>query len=308
MKITRGVAAALSARYRQLGIRSGAGPAARGGACAGPQGDPGQSFSRGLGRSLSPGLVAGLRAGLRTGLSGTALWLGLAGFATLAMPGAGVLMQSAHAQTTKIPVLDGTPDVDASIANKQWTQALDQIDARLKTNPQDAQAKFKRATVLARLGRDDEAIAALLALTQEYPELPEPYNNLAALYAKHGQYDNARATLETAVAANPAFSLAYQNLGSLYLKLAQDAYTHASSIDKRDAESRVRAGRIHAILSPAAPASGTKAVAPVSASGSASDTKDESEPALPTLPTPSIMPSGGSQNNGGLPPSPQRND
>jgi Flp pilus assembly protein TadD len=269
MKITRGVAAAVSA--------------------------PGTRLGTGIGTALN--------AALRTALHGSALCLSLAGLATLALPGTGILMSSAHAQITKAPVLDGTPEVDASIANKEWTQALDQLDARLKTNPQDAQAKFKRATVLARLGRDDESIEALQQLTQEYPELPEPYNNLAALYAKRGQYDSARATLETAVAANPSFALAYQNLGSLYLKLAQDAYTHASTLDKRDSESIARTHSIQAILSPAP--GGTKAAA-ASASGKAG--ADDSATVIPALPVPAIMPSGGSQNNGGLPPSPQRNN
>ncbi len=237
------------------------------------------------------------------GTRGAALWLSLAWLASLAVPGMDGLVPPVQAQLSKTPVLDGTPDVDASIANKQWTQALDQLDARLKTNPQDAQAKFKRATVLARLGRDDEAISALQALTQEYPELPEPYNNLAALYAKRGQYDSARATLETAVAANPSFGLAYQNLGSLYLKLAQDAYTHASRIDKRDSESVTRAKRIGAILSPPVAASGAHAATPPDAADAT-----ESTPTIPVLPTPEIMPSGGSQNNGGLPPSPPRNN
>jgi Flp pilus assembly protein TadD len=237
------------------------------------------------------------------GTRGAALWLSLAWLISLAVPGMDGLVPPAQAQLSKTPVLDGTPDIDASIANKQWTQALDQLDTRLKTNPQDAQAKFKRATVLARLGRDDEAIEALQALTQEYPELPEPYNNLAALYAKRGQYDSARATLETAVAANPAFGLAYQNLGSLYLKLAQDAYAHAATLNKRDSESITRGKKISAILSPAAAASGTHAA-------SAPDAADAAEPTptIPMLPTPEIMPSGGSQNSGGLPPSPPRNN
>ena len=255
---------------------------------------------------LSMQIGTALKTALRTSLHGAALCLSLTGLATFAIPGTSLLMSSAQAQITKAPVLDGTPEVDASIANKQWTQALDQLDARLKTNPQDAQAKFKRATVLARLGRDDEAIEALQALTQEYPELPEPYNNLAALYAKRGQYDNARATLETAVAANPSFGLAYQNLGSLYLKLAQDAYTHASTIDKRDSESTTRARKIHAILSPAAAASGTKAAAAAAASDAAN--AGDAAPLVPMLPAPTISPSGGTQNNGGLPPSPQRNN
>src|SRR5258708_23291156 len=90
---------------------------------------------------------------------------------------------------------DGTPAIDQAIAQKQWQNALLQLDARLKTNPRDVQAKFKRATVLARLNRDDEAIPAFTELTQAYPELPEPYNNLAALYAQKRRYDDARLAL-----------------------------------------------------------------------------------------------------------------
>ena len=99
-----------------------------------------------------------------------------------------------------------------------------------KTNPRDAQAKFKRGTVLAHLNRDDEAIAAFTELTQAYPELPEPYNNLAALYAKHGRYAEARAALETAIKANPSYALAYENLGDLYLRLANEAYKRAQRL------------------------------------------------------------------------------
>ncbi|CAM2146716.1 conserved protein of unknown function [Pararobbsia alpina] len=233
---------------------------------------------------------------------GAALWLLLAAVGTLTLPAAIAPVGAAHAQAgaaarVKNPVLDGTPEVDASIANHNWDQALAQLDDHLKTHPLDAQAKFKRATVLARMGRDDDAISAFQALTQQYPELPEPYNNLAALYAKHGQYDNARATLETAISANPGFALGYQNLGSLYLKLAQDAYTHASSLDKRDGDSRSRVTKIQAILSPASTAAATGAAQP------ASDTS--AMPALPEPQAPEILPS--EPSTGGMPISPQRN-
>ncbi|HTJ95766.1 MAG TPA: tetratricopeptide repeat protein, partial [Pararobbsia sp.] len=140
-------------------------------------------------------------------------------------------------------------------------------------------------------------ISAFLALTQQYPEVPEPYNNLAALYAKRGQYDNARATLETAISSNPGFALGYQNLGSLYLKLAEDAYTHASTLDKRDADSRGRVTKIQAILSPASAAEAAKAAESASAASAT--------PALPELTPPEVLPS--SPNTGGLPLSPQRN-
>ncbi|SAL49097.1 TPR repeat-containing protein [Caballeronia arvi] len=167
--------------------------------------------------------------------------LGLA--ACIGMPGA------AFAQTSPA-TRDDTPQIDAAIANKQWTDALTQLDARIASNPRDAQAKFKRATVLARLNRDDEAIAAFTELTQTYPELPEPYNNLAALYAKKGRYEDARAALETAVKANPGYALAYDNLGDLYLRLASESYKRAQSLGSKSPLTSQRITAIQNIYTP----------------------------------------------------------
>src|SRR6202012_3985439 len=128
---------------------------------------------------------------------------------------------------------DSTPAIDAAITSKDWAAALTQLDARIASNPRDVQAKFKRATVLARLNRDDDAIAAFTEITQAYPELPEPYNNLAALYAKKGRYEDARAALETAVKANPGYALAYDNLGDLYLRLARESYKRAQTLGSK---------------------------------------------------------------------------
>ncbi|QIE23359.1 TPR repeat protein [Caballeronia sp. SBC1] len=145
---------------------------------------------------------------------------------------------------------DDTPAIDQAIAQKQWPSALAQLDARIKTNPRDVQAKFKRATVLARLNRDDEAIAAFTELTQAYPELPEPYNNLAALYAKKGRYDEARVALETATKANPSYALAYENLGDLYLRLASESYKRAQALGSKSPLTAQRVGDIQNIVSP----------------------------------------------------------
>ena len=145
---------------------------------------------------------------------------------------------------------DDTPAIDLAISQKQWPSALAQLDARLKTNPRDVQAKFKRATVLARLNRDDEAITAFTEITQAYPELPEPYNNLAALYAKKGRYEEARVALETATKANPSYALAYENLGDLYLRLASESYKRAQSLGSKSPLTAQRVGDIQKIVSP----------------------------------------------------------
>ncbi|MEM5385321.1 tetratricopeptide repeat protein [Paraburkholderia phymatum] len=172
------------------------------------------------------------------------------GLALTVLPVSSALAQKASTIPHGAAVRDVTPDADASIEQKSWTAALAQLDARIAANPRDAQAKFKRATVLARLNRDDEAIAAFTELTQTYPELPEPYNNLAALYAKQGRYTEARAALETAVKASPGYGLAYENLGDLYLRMADQAYRRAQSLGSGNGTTNQRIADIEKIVTP----------------------------------------------------------
>ena len=54
----------------------------------------------------------------------------------------------------------------------------------------------------------------------DYPELPEPHNNLAVLYAQKGDYELARDELEAAIGAAPDYAIAYENLGDIYARLA----------------------------------------------------------------------------------------
>ncbi|MDE1183986.1 tetratricopeptide repeat protein [Paraburkholderia sp.] len=181
----------------------------------------------------------------------------------MALPGAAAYAQKAAPMPKGPAVRDNTPDVDASISQRNWTAALAQLDARIASNPRDAQAKFKRATVLARLNRDDEAITAFTELTQTYPELPEPYNNLAALYAKHGRYTEARVALETATKTNPNYGLAYENLGDLYLRLADAAYRRAQGLGQASGPTAQRLADIEKIVNPPKDTGAKKKVSPV---------------------------------------------
>ncbi|MCF7696075.1 tetratricopeptide repeat protein [Mycetohabitans rhizoxinica] len=156
---------------------------------------------------------------------------------------------AAHAQISP-PVADGTPEIDAAIVQHDWAGALTRLDERVRSHPRDAQARFKRANVLAQLGRDDDAMAAYTALTQTYPELPEPYNNLAALYVKRGKLDEARVVLETALRASPGYALAQANLGDIYLRLAAESFKRASALDPHDTYSARRSRQIVQLVSP----------------------------------------------------------
>ncbi len=75
------------------------------------------------------------------------------------------------------------------------------------------------------------AISTFTKLTEDYPELPEPYNNLAVLYAGQGQYDKARMALEMAIRTNPSYSTAHENIGDVYARLASQAYNKALQLD-----------------------------------------------------------------------------
>jgi hypothetical protein len=91
-----------------------------------------------------------------------------------------------------------------------------------------------RGLVLTRLNRTEEAIKAFADITRDYPQLPEPYNNLAVLYAAQGDYDKARDALQAAIAKHPSYATAHENLGDIYAALAAAAYGKAAALDTGD--------------------------------------------------------------------------
>jgi Flp pilus assembly protein TadD len=110
-------------------------------------------------------------------------------------------------------------------------EALKRADAFLSARPRDVQVRFLRAVILIDLGRRPEATDALVLLTQDFPELPEPYNNLAVLAAAQGGLARAEHLLQQALTAQPNFVTAQENLGDLYVAMAAEAFERASKLD-----------------------------------------------------------------------------
>jgi tetratricopeptide (TPR) repeat protein len=75
---------------------------------------------------------------------------------------------------------------------------------------------------------------ALNKLIEDFPDLPEPYNNLAVLQAAQGRVDSARELLETALRHDPGYALAYENLGDVFIRLAQRAFERAGGAGRND--------------------------------------------------------------------------
>ena len=109
--------------------------------------------------------------------------------------------------------------------------ALASIERALQESPSDARLRFLKGVILGREGRDTDAIEVFRSLTQDFPELPEPYNNLAALHAARGELDQARAALDEAIRALPSYALAHENLGDVHLRLAMRAWQRAAQLD-----------------------------------------------------------------------------
>jgi len=121
-------------------------------------------------------------------------------------------------------------EVKKLIAAGRSKQALAFADEQLVKNPRNAQMRFVRGVILSDMNDNDAARAAFQQLTEDFPELPEPYNNLAVLYAAAGELDRARAALELALLARPDYATAHENMGDVYLQMAADAYQRASTL------------------------------------------------------------------------------
>ena len=166
----------------------------------------------------------------------------------------------------------------------QLNEANAKVDQLLAQKSQDPQIRFFKGVIQSEQGKPQDAINTFIKLTQDYPELPEPYNNLAVLYAGQGQFDKARAALEMAIRTNPSYATAHENLGDIYAKLASQAYSKALQLDSSNAAVQPKLSLIKDIFAPGGKtvratdktASGAGApVAPVAAN----------KPAAPVVPT-----------------------
>lgn len=144
---------------------------------------------------------------------------------------------------------DDLSDVHALVKQGNLTQATDRLNAVLAKNPKDARARFLRGLILTEQKRPAEAIRVFLALTEDYPELPEPYNNLAVLYAAQGQFDRARQMLESAIRTHPSYATAHENLGDIYAKMASEAYDRALQLDRSNTGVQTKLSLIRELFS-----------------------------------------------------------
>ena len=144
---------------------------------------------------------------------------------------------------------DALKDANKLFKGGQYDAAMKQVDVWLAKNPKDAQGRFLKGLILTEENKSSEAIKVFTGLTEDYPELPEPYNNLAVLYAAQGQYEKAKDELELAIRTHPSYATAHENLGDIYAKLASQAYDKALQLDKSNVSAKTKLELIKTLFS-----------------------------------------------------------
>lgn len=126
-----------------------------------------------------------------------------------------------------------TDRIASMLDANQNEQALEIIQKRLLQVQDDhmpgtdVQLLFLHGRALAALERHQDAITVYRDMTVLYPELPEPWNNLAAEYVKQGKLAMAHDALTMALTADPHYSTARANLGEVLMLQAQQSFQKA---------------------------------------------------------------------------------
>ncbi len=121
---------------------------------------------------------------------------------------------------------------ELELAQRQWLagqgpKAIATVEAALLKTPNELKLRFALGVMRMELGEQAAALSIFTALTQDFPDLAEPQNNLAVVYASMGELDLAQRALEQALALQPDHAQAQENLGDVLLRLALRAYQRA---------------------------------------------------------------------------------
>ncbi len=144
-------------------------------------------------------------------------------------------------------------DASKLYQQNRFDAAMSKVNGVLAQTPKDAQGRFLKGLILTEQKKPADAIQMFTSLTEDFPELPEPYNNLAVLYAAQGNYDKAKAALELAIHTHPTYGTAYENLGDIYAQLARRSYDKALQLDKSNATAQSKLAMVKDLFQPPRP-------------------------------------------------------
>ena len=173
-------------------------------------------------------------------------------------------------------------DINQLLREGKYSEAQTRVDRLLAAKPRDPQLRLYKGVIQRESGRPNEALATFTKLSEDHPELPEPYNNLAVIHAAQGQYDKARVALEKALRTHPSYATAHDNLADIYARLASQAYSKALQLEGTPSPAPPRLAMIREL--PTTAASATRPVVVAAA------TPPAAKPVAPPPPPPATPP------------------
>lgn len=173
---------------------------------------------------------------------------------------------------------DEVQDAYKLYKQKQFDQASEKVNVILANKPKDAKARFLKGLIVMDQGKTDDAIGIFQALTEDFPDQAEPYNNLGFLYAMRGQYEKARTAMEMAIQLQPTYPVAHENLGDIYAKMASKEYERAVQLDPNNPSPQAKLATVKQLFPKTAARAQTVTIPAASAPAAAPVTKGQAKP------------------------------
>lgn len=124
---------------------------------------------------------------------------------------------------------DSLEELQLLVEQKKYSTAIQSAEKLLAHQGQHPRVMFLTAYAYQMNRQIDKAESLYRQLISEYPNLPEPRNNLAMIYQDRGDYDAASKLLVEAIETHNSYATAYRNLSRIYKGIASEAYRRALS-------------------------------------------------------------------------------
>ncbi|MFT4703075.1 MAG: tetratricopeptide (TPR) repeat protein [Bradymonadia bacterium] len=125
------------------------------------------------------------------------------------------------------PANETAPSIERDTADTSGTTA----EVTGASASVDVASRFNEAMSVAISGDTQDALARLLALAEEQPDLADVWFNIGVLRAETSDYGGAATAFQRAIEAEPEHGPALANLG--FLQMSREAYTEALSTFER---------------------------------------------------------------------------
>ncbi len=103
--------------------------------------------------------------------------------------------------------------------NAQYSEAIETYKKVVTLRPDMGYAYFKMGTAYDRLDKAAEAVAEFRKAARHLPNHPVLYNNMGIAYGKLGKSRDEIQSLKKAIQLRPTYSAARYNLGMTYLRI-----------------------------------------------------------------------------------------